>query len=703
MCEGATVALLTLHPSSLGSKPPLSPPSTDTRTMRRSLRLWCSKLDLDGNPSRYFPRFRPRRLVMPVDPSDLHSDKRQPNPLFMKVKAQKRQRRRAEMRGAVQLASVPKERSVGDVYRLLMDACETQNLFSDAALTPRTVRDLESLLQAYKAANAALRRSGQASAAPLDGGAASAGESTTEQGSPRNDNAPQHSSPLYSRAFQASPPPVAASSFASATAADTLSIREVDQMWSMLDHTPLNAPVHGALALRGDALVRSVLLELTYSAYPRLRSKHVQQLLHETTGFLPCGRIAMRIGLAEHCGVEGDIAMWRELNVLSERMRIARKEAAAHLQRVEKGIAAQRRWYWRAVLRSAAARLKLFPVHKEDLLPRMQWVRSFLFAFVAFVEMAETSGDAHARVRPLIYQLFASQLARHIRLRQIIEAAEAIVAATSEQDARVDAPAAAPSATSPLSPPLDDNEASVEALHRRVAEELARVKSRTVDEEEVLEGRAHPMNRRADRRREQFESSGGAHGTQMLHDEALERHAEDYGHLAPPLLLHALESTSPNAFKEAQLVLRYAPQVSEKLRRSPIDVDQVVRRVVDVQETNNYASLHNAQQYRQVEYTVCRLYAGRYCLGEGKGETLMSAMQDASMRMLLNYYLRFPLSAPSPLESPTRTEGSSDCSSHGNGRAAIATAHIPDGEDGNAGGVPAPRIRSPTTEEEVVL
>ncbi|CAJ1027953.1 hypothetical protein Q4I32_004707 [Leishmania shawi] len=675
--------------------------------MRNSQRLWCSKLDLDGSPSRYFPRFRPRRLVMPVDPSDIHSDKRQPNPQFMKVKSHNRQRRRAEIRGAVQLASVPKERSVGDVFRLLMDACKTQNLFSDAALTPLTVRELESLVKAYEAAGAALRRPVHDQAASPNRGAPSAGASATEQGSSRNDSALQHSSPLYLCAFQASPPAVSTlsstSASAFATAAHTLSIREVDEMWSMLDHTPLNAPVHGALALRGDALVRSVLLELSYSAYPRLRSKHVQQLLHESTGLLPCGRVAMRIGLAEYCDVEGDIAMWRELNILSERMRIARKEAAAHLQRIKKGIAAQRRWYWRAVLRSAAGRLKLFPVHKEDLHPRMQWVRSFLLAFIAFVEVAETSGDAYARVRPLIYHLFASQLARHVRLRQITEAAETMVAATPKQEACVDSATASSPVTSSLLPPLDDNDAGVAALRHRVAEELARVKSRTADEEEVLEGRMHPMNARADRRREQFESSGGAHGTQMLRNEELERHAENYGHLAPPLVLHALELSSTNAFKEAQLLLRYAPQVPEKLRRAPIDVDQAVRRVVDVQETNNYASLHSAQQYRQVEYTVCRLYAGRYCLGEGKGETLMSAMQDASMQMLLQYYLRSPASAPSPLESSTRKEGSSDGVCRVNASTDTTVTDLPDSEKGNSGGVPAPRIRPPKMEEEIVL
>ncbi|KAG5501815.1 hypothetical protein JKF63_04084 [Porcisia hertigi] len=672
--------------------------------MRRSLQLWCSKVDLDGNPSRYFPRFRPRRLVMPVDPSDVHSDKRQPNPLFMKVKAQRRQRRQAEIRGAVQLASVPKERSVGDVFRLLMTTCETQNLFSDAALTPLTIRGLESLVKAHTAASSAQRRPDHGKTALVDGGGSpSAGESTVRQGCQSSDDALQHSSPLYSRAFQAAPPPVSASSFTSAGDTQALSIREVDQMWSMLDRTPLNAPVHGALALRGDALVRTTLLGLTYSAYPRLRSKHVQQLLHETTGLLPCGRVATRIGLAEHCGVEGDIAMWRELNVLSERMRIARKEATAHLQRVEKGVAAQRRWYWRAVLRSAAGRLNLFPVHKADLQPRMQWVRNFLFAFIAFVEMAETSGDIQARVQPLIYHLFASQLARHVRARHITEAAEAIVSTARGPNTIQGDAAKTPSTTSRLSAPLGEGEAGVADLRERIAEELARVKSRTADEEEVLEGRIHPMNNRADRQRDQFESSGGAHGTQMLKDEVLERHTEHYRHLAPPLLLHALELSSANAFKEAQLVLRYAPQVAEKLRRAPIDVDQAVRRVVDVQETNNYASLHNAQQYRQVEYTVCRLYAGHYCLGEGKGETLMTAMQDASMQMLLQYYLRSPTSTPSPLESSTRGDRGSGGARCGNDSPATTAVHIPDSEEGDSYGVPAPRIRPLKTEEEIVL
>lgn len=609
--------------------------------MQRSLLRWCSKIDLDGTPSRYFPRFRPRRLVMPVNTDDLYSGKRQPNPLFMKVREQQRRRRRAERRGVLQLATVPRERSVGDLYRLLLDACAAHSWFDDAALTPLAVRDLEAAVAAYTAAEAARR-----GAAPPHAAAAP---------SPSD-------SPLYAHAFEAALPPPTPS-----TSSTTLTVREVDEMWSMLDHTPLNAPVHGALALRGDALVRTVLLELTYAAYPRLRAKQVQQLLHETTGLLPCGRIAVRTGLAEHCGVEGDVAMWRELNVLSERLRLARKGAAAHLQRVEKGVAAQRRWYWRGVLRSAAGRLKLFPVHKEDLQPRLEWVRSSLFAFVAFVEMAEAAGDAQARVRPLIHHLFASQLTRHARRRRVVAAAEAIASTAAAGGA--------------------PQSAEMVELAERVCAELRRVKARTADEEEVMEGRTHPMNTRGDRRREQFESSGGAHSTQSLHDESLDRHAADFSDVAPPLLLHALEAASPNALKEAHLVLRYGPQIAAPLRHAPIDVDQSVRRVVEVAETNSYASLHHAQQFRQVEYTACRLYAGRHCLGEGKGETLMSAMQDASMQMLLRYYLASPASTPSALESSAQAQADS------------ATP----AEDGDVGPIPAARVRPATTEEEIVL
>ncbi|KPA86777.1 putative mitochondrial Spliced leader RNA PSE-promoter transcription factor [Leptomonas pyrrhocoris] len=679
--------------------------------MRCSFRCLCSKIDLDGVSSRYYPRFRPRRLVMPVDPSDVHSAKRQPSPLYEVLKAQTRRRRQAERRGVVQLGTVPAERSVGDAFRLMLEACAFQQLFSDTALTPVAVRELEALVDAHRKSKQERKAKGAAAGADshLHCGAAEDNPKKTTEASIKAHHTSVIASPLYSVAFHDSVVPVAAQHLSSTAPNDTnsnhtLSVRMVDTLWDMLDHTPLNSPVHGELALRGDAVVRTTLLELAYEAYPRLRSRHVQQLLHETTGLLPCGRVAIRIGFAEQCGVEGDIAMWRELNTLSERLRLARKQATVHLQRMEKGVAAQRRWYWRAVLRSAAGRLKLFPVHKEDLLPRLEWIRSSLFAFIAFVEMAEQSGDTQARVKPLISHLFASQLARHVRRRRVLDAAAAAVESLT---ANANAPTEAFSSDSPSRTAEEsagkeggNDNSDLLLAAERVAAELARVTARTSDEEEVLEERTHPMNRRADRTRDQYESSGGAHGTQMLHDESLERHAEAHARLAPPLLLHALSSTTINAFKEAQLVLRYAPETSETLRHAPIDVEQAVRRVVDVQETNSYAALHHAQQYRQVEYTVCRLYAGKHCLGEGKGETLMSAMQDASLEMLFRYYFASPSSPTPSAATSTESQGGKKR------RNEVGVISLKDGvqEDGDDGGsVPAARIHPPHTEEEILL
>lgn len=591
---------------------------------------------------------------MPVDPNDVHHSRRQGNPLYEKYKSHRRLQRSAERRGAVQLAAVPSERSVADAYRLMMEAATRQSLFSLNSLTPVTVQRLEQLLADLPPH--------QATSAPVS-------NTTTVNGS-----TPSFEPSFYALALSSSakvftaPATVAAAAplLSDAASSSSLSLREVDATWSMLDQTSLNAPVHGAMALRGKSLVEMTILELAYEACPRLRSKHVQQLLHETTGLLPCGSAALRLGFAGLCGVEAEISMWRELNILTERLRVARREATAHLQRMEKGVVAQRRWYWRAVLRSVGGRLKQFPVHREDLQPRLEWIRSSLFAFIAMVEMAEKSGDSELRVRPLILNIFCPQLARHVVQSRILAQAEALVAA---------------SPTSIAAAPNTDN--NREALERLRAE-LLRVKSRTADEEKVMEGRHHPMNDRADRWREQFESSGGAHATQTLRDGDLERNIDLHAAHAPPVLVHALSLTA-NALKEAQIILKYAPDVAPALRGAPIDVDQTVRRVIDVQETNNYASLHNTQQYRPVEYTVCRLYAAQHCLGEGKGETLMSAMQDASLQMLMNYYF----TRPAPLASMQLDSTTSASGADGGSEASTRPS--------------AARIRPPKVEEEYAL
>ncbi|KEG07630.1 spliced leader RNA PSE-promoter transcription factor [Trypanosoma grayi] len=571
--------------------------------MRRCAVLIRANAKAGGAGAAYRPRFRPRRLVMPVNPSDVHSAARSTNPLYEKHKEQQRLRKGAQRRGALTLSTVPADRSVGDAFRLMLEVCEKDGLFKESvSFTPKYLQRLEELLQ-------------------------SRGNESALGASERKDT--EHESPLYALGLS----PARDALMPGRDEGDDdrrggIALLDIDSMWRMLDRTPLDSPVHGALALRGKAIVESCVAGMAQEAFPRLRSKHLQALLHECCGLLACGRVALRLGFADVCGVGGEISMWRELNVLTERFNIARRKAAAHLQRVEKGVPQQRRWYWRGVLRAAAGRLRVFPVHQEDILPRMEWIRGSLFAFIAFIEMAEQSGDA-VRVEPLIKKLFCSQLGSFLHVRQLQDRAQQ-KAEDLLREANADASSCMLSC---------EQVEERRLLSAQISEELQKLRQMTQDELEILGEEIHPLNSRADARREQFASSGGAHATQSLRDDIFDDYQVTRHHkIAPPMLLHCIRPQ--NALKEAQIILRYDPNVPASLSSAPIDVDQVVRRVTEVHETNPYATLYNAQQYRQVEYTVCRLYAGRRCIGQGKGETVMEAMNEAAQHTLLNYYLK---------------------------------------------------------------
>ncbi|ORC87633.1 spliced leader RNA PSE-promoter transcription factor [Trypanosoma theileri] len=563
----------------------------------------------DG-PSPYRPRFRPRRLVMPVNPSDVHSNARSNNPLWEKYKAQRRLRRAAERRGAVTLATVPAERSVGDAFRLMLDVCEKEKLFSESAsLTPKHLRHLEELLSS-----------------PLLQSSDKSSESRVNE----NDSE-RHTSPFYALGLapERDNLMISLDDKIKDNSQREMALREVDAVWRMLDNTPLDSPVHGVLAMRGKAIVERTIANMAYAAFPRLRSKHLQALIHESCGLYSCGRVALRLGFADMCNVNGEISMWRELNVLTERFHIAKRKAAIHLQRIEKGVAQQRRWYWKGVLRSAAMRLKLFPVHQEDILPRMEWIRDSIFAFIAFIELAENSGD-DVKLEPLIKKLFCSQLGSFLHANQILDNAQQQVERILHNSYHT-----------------EKNERSMkselrkeqEALAQLISTELQKIRQMTEDELEMINEQIHPMNIRSDARKDQFASSGGAHATQSLRDDIFDDYRVTRHHkMAPPVILHCIQPQ--NALKETQIILRYDPNVPSTLSNAPIDVDQVIRRVTEVHETNPYATLYTAQQYRQVEYTVCRLYAGKRCIGQGKGESLMEAMNEAAQHTLLNYYLK---------------------------------------------------------------
>eukprot|EP00796_Vickermania_ingenoplastis_P009186 gene9186-6463_t len=523
----------------------------------------------EAGGGKYLPRFRPRRVVMPVDPSDVHSSRRHANRLYTRSKDLQRLQRRAERRGAIKLADVPAERSVGDAFRLMLEGSREAGLFRPFHSPHlKELHDTVTMLS-------------QESAAPQtpDGpGAASSLDGLALQGHETNSPAAH--------------------------------ISAVDSLWDLLNRTSLAAPAHGALVLRGKALTESILLSVLQAHYPRLRSRHLQQYIHECCGLLPCGQAAQRLGLAGLAGVEAEIGMWRELNVLTGRLHEARLKAALHRERAEKGITQQRRWYWRAVLKSASGRLKLFPVDMEDIKPRMEWLRNLVFAFVAFLRAVELSGEPSVRTTQAVLALFAPSLLRFTEDTRLLQRAAELV----------EGPCAGPSGDG-------------------LRHELQRVGSLTAEELAVINSPVHPLNAAADRRRHQLEASGGAHAVEALRDDLEEEHHESYAGLAPPSVVHC--TRVPSALKEAQLILRYAPRVHPALRSGGINVEQVIRRTVEVHETNPYASLTTGrQQFRPVEYTVCRLFSGPHGIGEGKGESLPEAMQMAAQDMVTNYYVR---------------------------------------------------------------
>lgn len=613
-----------------------------------------SVIDLDGVPSKYYPRFRPRRLVMPVDPNDVHSEARHPiHPFHRKKKALARLQKSAERRGAINLAEVPAERTVGDAFRLMLENWESWNASAlpmvscPSAVTSKAKISLSSSLSSSPWCSPHLSRLYEILLAHYP--------TLLGQG---------HPSDLVSGTTSYLP-------FCYSSAETNES---ADQIWDVLNRTPLTSPIHGALALRGKSLVECILLNALYDCHSRLRTIHAQQFLHECCGLLSCGRIALRLGLGQIANVETEINMWREINILTQRVEEARRRAAQHRERAEKGVTQQRRWYWRAVLKSAAGRLKMFPVHREDIQPRMEWIRQLLYSFVAFLEVVlpsysssslslhsngeihhspiwqenNSDGPAKSLVEKATLMIFAPSLLRFMNDQKVIRAGMKVLGKEKKPEEEKEV------LGKELSQELGSS-APFSGVLQSIRDELHHISSLTAEEREVMNEGSHPLNRAADRRREQFESSGGAHSMEAFRDDLIEKQFEYFDGVAAPSVVHSTRVV--NALKEAQLILQYSPLLhpsfvqqsfptngkkrGRELSRPLLNVEQVIRRTVEVHETNPYATLTTGrQQFRPVEYRVCRLFYGRYCLGEGKGESLIEAIQMAAQQMVCNYYLR---------------------------------------------------------------
>lgn len=564
--------------------------------MRQCKTIRCRAVDVaTGIPSDYRPKFRPRRLVMPVDGWNMYDNKRAPNIARADEISKSITKREATKRGAIQLATVPRERSAADTFRVALDNCLANDLGS-----------VDSLLSAeFKAAENLLLETRQILQEELGVHNSSDAPCATE-----------------TNAF------LERDLVSLGTSSERLSelAPHTNRTWELLEKTPMNSPAHGFLALRGKALVESVVLKLLYAQYPRLRSHHAQLFLAQCTGLLPTSRVATRLGMVDLFGVQLEVGLWREMSTLLDRVHTASRMAKIHKERLEVGHTAQRRWYWQSVLRSAARKLSSFHLEMNDIRPRMEWLRDQVFQWIGALESLEGNRAAVAHIE----RLFASQLAHFLRRQRILDGVESFL----DSDA---------------AKAVERIESNEETRHR-AASQLIQLKQafqklvQKVKRDADMFGTdsVHPLDEKSRQRRESFNSQFGAHGVEGLKDDVRDVYrVEKMKLLAPPQIVHLIQPE--NAFKEAQIVLRYDPFVAPELRNAPIDVDQTVRKVVEVHETNKYNTLPGPDQLRTVEYTEVKLFAGNSCIGIGKGETDMSAINEASIHMLANYYLRKPM------------------------------------------------------------
>lgn len=558
----------------------------------------CMRHDFaTGIPSDYLPRFRPRRLVMPVDSWKRHSPRRTPQPLqeFHDYSKRRRKETLFKHRGATQLSTVPKERTTADAVRLALDLSERNGYTHVSSLLPP---EAAAVMQAVTQCQNVLALINKDTAGAAKVNLAALSEKQT----------PSSSCSIVDIGASADRGSKVVSSSAS-------------RIWELLSKTSMDSPAHGVLAVKGKSIVETVLLKALYVQYPRMRSHHAQEMIHQSTGLLSAARVAVRLGLVDMFNVHLEVGLWRELNTLTERLRYARKMLSVHRARKEIRNSTQRFWWWKKVTRSCERKLKGFPLLEEHLRPHLEWLRDQVFQFVAAVE----SMEGHSVAEKLVQRLFFGQLFRYLACKDLATDAERLQQQCSVAAASTDHQEALERSRLALDVSLRDFTASM-------AEDTTGFSTL---------GSFHPLTERQRQKREQENSSFGDHAQRGVKVPLSDTYrAERMKDLAPAAVVRLIDPR--NAFREAQIVLRYDPFVQERLRNAPIDVDITVRNQVEVEEAEKSRPQQELQHFQQTQYQVARLFAGDACIGEGKGESDIQAIHEASLHMLQHYYLRKP-------------------------------------------------------------
>lgn len=401
---------------------------------------------------------------MPIDLESLH-DPRRAGEAESYLEATHQLREQVAERSAVKLGVVPDDQSYADLFAAVLQRVKQKRALSSSSRSSRS---------SGASLGKVVSRDNNEQFELINIFSADAAESRHSMASSTRNNSSDHN--------------------------DSLEV-VADKVWDALERVPLASPFGGgigALSASGESFIQLAVTSHLFRKYPRLRSAHVQSLLHSVAGLQPMVRLGQEIGLVHLCNMQTDAGLWKELCNLQQREENALKNLSRHSERHRLQLTNNQRWLYKRELRLLQHALRHFPADAATLLPRVEWIRNLVFGFVGWLQLAEGEAAAAQFVDEKILVLF--------------DADAEISAAWQEREVRGEDP----------------------------------------DE--------HPLNKKNLRRAHRLNhSSTHIHGAEPFDDPFDRYSAEQLLHLANRRVQEAV--TPNNALKEAQIILNYSPFV----------------------------------------------------------------------------------------------------------------------------------------------
>ena len=179
-------------------------------------------------------------------------------------------------------------------------------------------------------------------------------------------------------------------------------------IWHALSTRNLMDQAVGFLALSGKSYAQTLLLQDLYTLYPRLRAKHLEDLLGTCFGLQNVAEVGIEIGMARVSGCSTDVHLWRELSFLNLRLKNAKSVLSREEDKVLSGNLGERIYHYKRNITATKRQLyRRSPARTEDLLSRMYWFRFHVFAWLAYVRYTQGRKYAQYLTRRLFYPSIA--------------------------------------------------------------------------------------------------------------------------------------------------------------------------------------------------------------------------------------------------------------------------------------------------------